>query len=321
MKVSIIIPTYNRADYVKEAVDSVLCQSYANKEVIVVDDGSTDNTKEALRAYIENGSIIYYYQDNSGPSAARNNGIKRSSGELIAFLDSDDIWESDKIAIQAEMFASNLSPDMVFSDYSTFDNNGIRDFNRNSAKFKDNELITFKKLYSGINFIYPSTVMIKRSVLDECSLFDETLRNPIVEDYELWLRIASMERFRIIGVRKSLTRIRLHKRDDFSEVNRKLADELKVVERYSKYADKRLYLKRKAKVFLLNADRYIYQNDFKNTVKLVLRALSIYPFVFNDLLVIAARAMLGAERTERIRRKIVNIKLLNKIYTFIYKRT
>jgi len=97
-KVSVIIPTYNRAKFVTKAIDSVLAQTYKDYEIIVIDDGSTDNTQEVLQPYMD--KITYKYQENAGVSAARNTGIRVASGQWIAFLDSDDIWLPDKLASQ-----------------------------------------------------------------------------------------------------------------------------------------------------------------------------------------------------------------------------
>jgi len=108
MKVSVIIATYNRAQYIEKAIGSVLCQSYKNVEIIVVDDGSTDNTKRILNPYIEDGEIKYIYQKNAGSVRARDVGIKHSQGKYIAILDSDDIWcNQDKLKKQVEFLEKN----------------------------------------------------------------------------------------------------------------------------------------------------------------------------------------------------------------------
>lgn len=96
-KVSIIIPTYNSAKYIHDAIESVLNQTYQDFEIIVMDDGSIDNTKKVLRSYIESKKIRYFYQKNKGPSAARNKGIREAKGEYIAFLGADDIWHKKKL--------------------------------------------------------------------------------------------------------------------------------------------------------------------------------------------------------------------------------
>ena len=108
-KVSVIIPTYNRAEYVTHAIDSVLAQTYTDYEIIVVDDGSADNTKDVLLPYMDR--IRYIYQENAGLSAARNTGIKAAKGDWIAFLDSDDEWLPGKLAVQ--MRAVERHPQLV----------------------------------------------------------------------------------------------------------------------------------------------------------------------------------------------------------------
>ncbi len=93
--ISVIIPTYNRANFLGEAIESVLSQTYKNLEVIIIDDGSTDDTRQLIEKYTDK-RIIYLYQEHGGTSAARNKGIQEAKGEYIAFLDSDDIWLSPK---------------------------------------------------------------------------------------------------------------------------------------------------------------------------------------------------------------------------------
>lgn len=98
-RVSVIIPTYNRREYVQEAIDSALAQTFTDYEIIVIDDGSTDGTSEALQARYGN-RIHYEWQENQGESVARNRGIELARGEYIAFLDSDDLWHPEKLAKQ-----------------------------------------------------------------------------------------------------------------------------------------------------------------------------------------------------------------------------
>ena len=104
-KFSVIIPTYNRCEFVKNAIQSVLDQTYKDYEIIVIDDGSTDSTKDSLSSIIE--QITYIYQDNRGVSSARNTGIKKSIGSYIAFLDSDDLWEPKKLELQYQFILAN----------------------------------------------------------------------------------------------------------------------------------------------------------------------------------------------------------------------
>lgn len=180
--VSVIIPTYNRANWICEAVDSVLSQTVSPFEVIVIDDGSDDDTPERLRHY-EN-RITVLTQKNKGVSAARNVGIKVARGRYIALLDSDDLWEKDKLACQLDFFRKN--PDALICQTGEI---WIRHGKR------VNPMAKHKKL-SGMIFepslrlclVSPSAVMIKRELFDSVGLFDESL--PACEDYDLWLRIA-----------------------------------------------------------------------------------------------------------------------------------
>ena len=109
--ISVIIPTYNTAHYLPDAIESILAQNYPNFEIIIIDDGSTDNTVEVLSMYEQ--KIIYYYQQNRGPASARNQGLQLSKGKFIAFLDADDLWPKDKIRRQLMHFQKSPKTDIV----------------------------------------------------------------------------------------------------------------------------------------------------------------------------------------------------------------
>jgi glycosyltransferase involved in cell wall biosynthesis len=177
--VSVIIPTYNASQYIQEAIDSVLDQSYKNFEIIVVDDGSTDNTKEVLENFIKNEQIKYFYQDNSGPGAARNNGLLRAKGEFVAFLDADDIWDKGKISKQVDFMIKN---DLDLSHTGRFfiGQNNISEWIINSK-------MTAERLIKE-NYIITSSVMVKVEILKQYK-FNESINSIGVEDYDLWLRI------------------------------------------------------------------------------------------------------------------------------------
>ena len=181
--VSVIIPTFNRGWVVAEAVQSVIAQEYQPLEIIVVDDGSTDNTREELMPFME--KIVLVTQKNMGVSAARNTGIRRSHGSLVAFLDSDDLWLPGKISTQVDFF--NMNPDAMICQTEEI---WIRNSKRVNPKKKHKKL-------SGMIFepslhlclVSPSAVMIKKSLFDIKGYFDEELK--ACEDYDLWLRISS----------------------------------------------------------------------------------------------------------------------------------
>jgi glycosyltransferase involved in cell wall biosynthesis len=181
-QVSVIIPTYNRAWIIKEAVDSVLAQDYKDFELIVVDDGSTDNTSDVLASYGEDVRVLF--QENKGVSAARNRGVAEASGQFVAFLDSDDLWLPKKLSVQAEFF--NKTPDaLICQTEEVWIRNGIR-VNPKKRHKKPSGIIFEPSL--ALCLVSPSAVMIRRDVLDREGGFDETLT--VCEDYDLWLRLS-----------------------------------------------------------------------------------------------------------------------------------
>ena len=179
--VSVIIPTYNRGWVLPEAIDSVLAQDFQDFELIVVDDGSFDDTREILDTYGQN--IVVLRQTNKGVSAARNRGIDEAGGQLIAFLDSDDIWLPRKLSRQVDFF--ELHPDAVINQTEEiWIRNNIR-VNPKDRHRKPSGMIFERSL--ALCLVSPSAVMIKKALFDAVGVFDENL--PACEDYDLWLRI------------------------------------------------------------------------------------------------------------------------------------
>ena len=182
MNISVVIPTYNRYEFLKRALNSVYAQTYTPVEVIVIDDGSTDNTANIQKDF---PAIKYIYQENSGVSSARNAGIKNSTYEWIAFLDSDDTWHENKL--QEQVFFHRENPNILMS-YT--DEKWIRDAQevkipKKFHKFGGN---IFNECLSHC-IIAPSASLLHRSLFGEVGVFDESLE--VCEDYDLWLRIAT----------------------------------------------------------------------------------------------------------------------------------
>jgi GT2 family glycosyltransferase len=186
--VSVIITTYNRRSFLKEALFSVLNQDYQNKEIIVIDDGSTD---ESIKE-IDGLPAKYIWKKNGGISSARNKGIEVAQGDYIAFLDVDDLWKKDKLAVQMKL----MMEEGFLISYT--DEIWIRNGKRMNQKLKHRK-------YSGHIFekclplciISPSSVVIKREIFDKVGLFDESM--PVCEDYDLWLRISAQYPVLFIG--------------------------------------------------------------------------------------------------------------------------
>lgn len=197
-KVSVIIPTYNCEKYICEAIDSVLNQTFQDFEIIVVNDGSTDNTKDVLAKY--NGRIRYFYQENKGVSSARNMGIKEANGEYIAFLDSDDMWLKDKLKTQVKILDSRSEVTLVYGRAKRIDQHGI--------------VLDIKPTYPAIdaegllegNRISTMTVMARKACFEEVGLFDKTII--VGEDTDMWIRIAL--RYKIVFLNEIQAIYRFH---------------------------------------------------------------------------------------------------------------
>jgi len=183
--VSVIIPTYNRLALLQRAVDSVLNQSFAAHEIIVIDDGSTDGTAAWLGR--QSSPVISIIQDNCGVSHARNRGIEKASGHWIALLDSDDFWHSEKLATQKLALLSQ--PD---SRFCHCDELWIRNGKRINQKLKHKKQggDIFEQCLA-LCVISPSAALMNRHLFYDHGLFDESL--PACEDYDLWLRITAHE--------------------------------------------------------------------------------------------------------------------------------
>ncbi len=182
-RISVIIPTYNRAAFLKEAIQSVLDQTFNDFELWIVDDGSTDQTKTIVASF-DDQRVYSIYQTNQGVSAARNAGLKKSKGELISFLDSDDHWKPEKLGLQVQYHQEH--PDILVSQTEEiWIRNGVR-VNPMKKHTKPSGWIFDECLT--MCAVSPSSVMIHHSVFENCGFFDESL--PACEDYDLWLRIA-----------------------------------------------------------------------------------------------------------------------------------
>lgn len=179
--VSVIIPTYNRGWILREAIDSVLAQKNIDFELIVVDDGSTDDTSDLLSSYRDDIRVIK--QSNRGVSAARNRGIDAAVGQYIAFLDSDDLWLPKKLSTQVGFFQSQADA-LICQTEEIWIRKGVR-VNPKKHHKKPSGMIFEPSL--ALCLVSPSAVMIKRTLLDEVGTFDEDFR--VCEDYDLWLRI------------------------------------------------------------------------------------------------------------------------------------
>jgi glycosyltransferase involved in cell wall biosynthesis len=211
--VSVIIPNYNYASYVCEAVDSALQQTYDNIEVVVVDDGSKDNSREILERYGYKITVIS--QPNAGVSAARNAGVKHSSGKFVAFLDADDVWLAEKIEKQVDLFESEKDLGLVHVGVEEFDTHGniLKTRLDGMSGHVSHELLLFERpvvLGGG------SGLMIPREVFDEAKGFDLELLTSA--DWDFFYRIG--RRHKIGFVSEVLLRYRIHNSNMHGNIQR-----------------------------------------------------------------------------------------------------
>jgi glycosyltransferase involved in cell wall biosynthesis len=204
MSISLIIPAYNYGRYIGESIESALGQSLAPTEIIVVDDGSTDNTAKVVAGF--DGRVQYIRQENAGVSAARNRGVAESAGELLAFLDADDNWGPEKLRRQAELFAADGAVGLVHCGMREFDSEtgetlGLR--TEGMEGLVADELLLWER--PAVN-VSGSSIMVSRKAFEEAGRFDT--RITCGEDWDLCYRIA--RRYKVGFVPEPLVNYRIH---------------------------------------------------------------------------------------------------------------
>ena len=181
--VSIIIPTYNRARTIVRSVNSILSQTFQNFELIIVDDCSTDNTKDILEKTFNDSRIIYYkLKNNSGACAARNKGIELAKGKYIAFQDSDDEWLCEKLEKQIQILDNSIDCQAIFCQFIRINNTNISIMPSNSFNKNNINSVIFEE-----NFLSTQTLLVKKEVFKKIGIFDISL--PRFQDWELAIRL------------------------------------------------------------------------------------------------------------------------------------
>ncbi|MBV8781057.1 MAG: glycosyltransferase family 2 protein [Phycisphaerae bacterium] len=181
--VSVVIPTYKHREYVAQAVSSALEQAGVSLEVIVVNDGSPDNTVQVLEPFTQSGRIRYIEQANAGQAAARNRGISAATGEFVALLDDDDLWPADRLAWQVERLAADPAAVMVFGDFEKFG-----DVTTHRGPTAAPGVRTFDDFARGCLLVSPGQASFRRSSLIRVGMLDTDLKG--TDDWDLYLRLA-----------------------------------------------------------------------------------------------------------------------------------
>jgi glycosyltransferase involved in cell wall biosynthesis len=272
--VSVVIPTYNYGHFVTGAVDSVLAQTYRDLEVIVVDDGSTDDTRERLKPYGDR--IRYIYQPNQGLPAARNTGIRAARGELIALLDSDDQWHPRKLEVQMMYLARRPETGLVAARMVTH-------LERSWPEIGDPLQIVAHPVTAKAEMIRcrigPSGVLIRKQCLDAVGLFDTDLRS--AEDRDMWIRIAS--KFPVVRLEAPLFWYRLHGNNMSRAAVRMEEYEMRVLKKaFASNASLRRDLVLRLKVYSHASKSAAYRYDTAGmrlrALRRVLWSLLLWPF-------------------------------------------
>jgi len=231
--VSIIIPSYNNAQFIAETLESVFNQTYSDFEIVLVDDGSTDDTKSIVNEYIKRypRKIRYMYQPNQGISVARNKALKFAKGEYIAFLDSDDVWEADKLKLQMEFFDQNPEADLVYTNSRIVEESNTKTIRAytDAHYFQIKPSNIFEELLIK-NFITFPSIIVKKNVLDSLEKPVFAVWNLSSQDTELLLRIS--REYNIYGISEYLVRYRLHDNNTSKDLVGRHSSIIAIIEKY-----------------------------------------------------------------------------------------
>jgi len=278
-KISVIIPTYNRANLLPRAIESVLRQTFKNFELIIVDDGSTDNTTEVVKEFLKKDKRIKYIKlnKNSGvPAHPRNIGIQNAVGEYIAFLDSDDEWLPEKLEKQMQLF-TNSSNNLGFVGC-----NGIVIDEKNN-KTTEYKILKYEDIFKELlinNFISTSSILVKKKVFNKIGFFDENLK--IGEDRDMWIRIAQQYKFDFISQPLFKYYIHGYNITQTAAFKDREKDAEYFLEKYNKFyeSNRRLrdfYFRKKGSINLINGNLHEGQ-------KFILKSMMINPLYFKNYL-------------------------------------
>jgi glycosyltransferase involved in cell wall biosynthesis len=205
MKVSVIVTTYKRAHLVTETIGTILSQTFKDFELIIVDNYSKDNTDDVIKSYADERIRYFKHRDNGIIAVNRNYGISKSQGEYIAFCDDDDLWFPEKLQKQVQELEKDSQIGMVCNNEIAFDYRGDHGV-LIKTRLKDRDL-SFESLVE-TNYVSSSTVMVRKAVLDDVGMLDESPQFVAGEDYELWLRIA--RRYKVKYIDLPLGKYRTH---------------------------------------------------------------------------------------------------------------
>lgn len=301
-KVSIIIPTYNRAQFLYDAITSVLNQTYQDFEILVIDDCSQDNTQEIVNSFHDTRIKYIRHEKNKGEAGSRNTGIRSSSAEYIAFLDDDDEWLPEKLKLQVNLLENSQSKvGCIYTGYWVVD--------------KTKEKILDKRIPQKRGYIHydlfiqnhiriPSTVILKRECFEKVSLFDETLT--FRTDYDMWIRLS--KEFNFDYIKEPLVKYRYHESRLSNNIAAVIAGMETLFKRYEQFfsLNKGGYCKYLMHLGIL----YCYVGNIKKSREALLKAIRLSPFQLRTYVNLGL-SLLGASKFTLLRE--LRIKVYNKL--------
>ena len=254
--IAVVCPTFNSSEFIERTLASVFAQTTSIDEVIVSDDGSTDNTLEIVKNIFSKYSGLAQCRllknGHGGPGIARNKGIFEAKSSWIAFLDSDDTWEVEKIEVVRDTICRNSSANFICHDEYRIDAHNKKTIINNSIKYIPSESLVDQLYWS--NLFSTSAVICKRSLLIDKGVFDEGLMS--IQDYDLWLKIAS--HMEVVFIKKILGSY-IERSGNITSNNRvrRLVNELRVLLRYRKLVATSLFVVRIPRLFLSHIYQFI----------------------------------------------------------------
>ena len=280
-EVSVIIPCYNSERFIRETLSSVLSQTFAAIEIIIIDDGSTDSTKEIIDSFSDL-RIKYFYKQNEGVSIARNRGIGCSKGKYIAFLDADDIWLPEKIERQVGKMEKEKSASLIYSGFYIIDDNGLvmDTFNRESSGDIIKDLVLI-----GNTIGTSSGVLARREVFEDTGGFDPSLST--AADWDMWIRI--LNRYGIAYIDKPLFKYRSHASGMHRNINIQEQDTRKILHKFfSSLTQENKYRKIKrlsmSNAYMIIAKSYLEKRHIVDFLRTVAMSIFYCPFIFFNLI-------------------------------------
>lgn len=275
VKVSVVIPTYNSVRFVTEAIDSVLAQTFTNFEILVIDDGSTDNTKEVLAEKYGN-SIYYFYKENGGVSRARNFGIENAIGKYVAFLDADDVWMPEKLEKQVSLMESDEKISLTYVATQKVD----KDLHYLSSIAANTYEDYTESLLLNLNIVAGScsSAMVRREILLQTDGFDSKFTT--YADWEFWLRLSLLTKFAPIN--EELVKYRVVKGSMSSKPEVTKKDALGVLDKFfnlpnlpEKY--KRLQNKSFSNQLMIISGEFLHNGKVRESLNCIWQGIRLYP--------------------------------------------